>query len=957
MKAIINNSTCMIVSRERLTRGTVGKTMEAEFSADWEGLAITATFEAGDEKRDKVYTGEPIVIPHEVLTTAGVSVMLGFQGALPDGTIVKRTEKEWLNNVSETLDPAGVPSSEPTPDVVAQIQQAAANAEALARSVREDADLGKFQGTAGQKGDKGNTGPAGRDGKSAYAYAVEGGYTGTEAEFAAKLAAEIPVVDATLTQSGQAADAKAVGDKINSLSEEIVTTSESKVAAHNAGTDTHSDIRLLIQGLTDRLNALADSDDTTLDQLSEVVAYIKSNRSLIEAITTSKVSVADIVDNLTTNVSNKPLSAAQGVVIKTLIDALRNDKLDAAELTNAVNTALAQAKASGEFDGADGKSAYQYAVEGGYTGTKEKFAAKLAEENPDLTDTEIITAPGYTNQISISTDTDGSIYNGVGYKSGYYLGSTGSETAGGNTLITGFIPVVKGDVIRIKDAKIDDTLMIALYPASKSPSSNIGKTIANIKSNAIYGSITVSGDEIVWDTSTIGYHFWSDIAYMRATIWSADAIITVNEEITETVTEKKVLKPDIKVKQGNLDFSIMSPMLSGKNVVFFGDSIFGLTRDSTSVAAYTSQFTGATVFNVGFGGCRMAVHPTSGYAAFSMWALADAVSSGSFTAQEEQAASGEDYFSKQLALLKSIDFSDVDMIVIHYGTNDFTGNVNIDNESDDDDTATLCGALRYSLRKIQTAYPEIRIFVSLPIYRKWNDTGAETYTNSSGNKLWDFCSALAGVADEFNCPIINGYKALGVNSTNNSAFSADGTHLNDHGRKVFGVYIGGCLIAPSGSEALTVEIPQGGGGLSDYELIDTLDWSTEELAQLCAGKEYSFEEIHDVLLVYTGLANDTTTVSGLNVVVNNIVLTSSAEPVSGKSGMPMNGYVFLHSMPGIGLFSLKSPGAIASNNYGTTNANIAYNLHPVTGKITKFKIYNMAMGYCTNTGILKIYVR
>ena len=32
-------------------------------------------------------------------------------------------------------------------------------------------------------------------GKSAYAYAVEGGYTGTEAEFAAKLAAEIPSDD------------------------------------------------------------------------------------------------------------------------------------------------------------------------------------------------------------------------------------------------------------------------------------------------------------------------------------------------------------------------------------------------------------------------------------------------------------------------------------------------------------------------------------------------------------------------------------------------------------------------------------------------------------------------------------------------------------------------------------------------------------------------------------------
>ena len=99
-------------------------------------------------------------------------------------------------------------------------------------------------------------------------------------------------------------------------------TAEAKVAAHNTRPDTHRDIRLLISGLTDRLNALADSDDTTLDQLSEVVAYIKSNRTLIEAITTDKVSVSDVIDNLTSNVSNKPLSAAQGVALKGLIDAI-----------------------------------------------------------------------------------------------------------------------------------------------------------------------------------------------------------------------------------------------------------------------------------------------------------------------------------------------------------------------------------------------------------------------------------------------------------------------------------------------------------------------------------------------------------------------------------------------------------------------------------------------------------
>lgn len=100
-------------------------------------------------------------------------------------------------------------------------------------------------------------------------------------------------------------------------------TAEEKVSGHNTNTEAHNDIRLLIEGLNTRLNALADSDDTTLDQMSELVAYIKSNRELIEGVTTDKVNVTDIIDNLTTNVANKPLSAAQGVALKGLIDALQ----------------------------------------------------------------------------------------------------------------------------------------------------------------------------------------------------------------------------------------------------------------------------------------------------------------------------------------------------------------------------------------------------------------------------------------------------------------------------------------------------------------------------------------------------------------------------------------------------------------------------------------------------------
>ena len=53
------------------------------------------------------------------------------------------------------------------------------------------------------------------------------------------------------------------------------------------------------------------------------------------------------------------------------------------DVGTAVNEALTAAKASGEFDGADGKSAYSYAQDGGYTGTEAEFAAKLAAESID----------------------------------------------------------------------------------------------------------------------------------------------------------------------------------------------------------------------------------------------------------------------------------------------------------------------------------------------------------------------------------------------------------------------------------------------------------------------------------------------------------------------------------------------------------------------------------------------
>ncbi len=143
-------------------------------------------------------------------------------------------------------------------------------------------------------------------------------------------------------------------------------TAEDTVGDHNTAVNAHTDIRALIANLKQRLDSLMDCDDTTLDQLSEIVTYIKNNKSIIDSIAIDKLSATDVINNLVTNATNKPLSAAQGVALKKLVDEIsvptKVSQLtnDSGYLTNqSVGDVLATAKESGEFDGVGVANIYQ----------------------------------------------------------------------------------------------------------------------------------------------------------------------------------------------------------------------------------------------------------------------------------------------------------------------------------------------------------------------------------------------------------------------------------------------------------------------------------------------------------------------------------------------------------------------------------------------------------------------
>lgn len=128
--------------------------------------------------------------------------------------------------------------------------------------------------------------------------------------------------------------------------------------------------------------------------------------------------------------------------------------------------------------------------------------------------------PLFKDWLPLSIDTDGSIYNGTGFKTGVKLDSSGNVATASGCVITGFIPVKPGDTVRM---------------------SNISKGV----SNGFYqytSDFTKVGSVYYWDNFTdegngvysrVVQSNLASIAYIRiCTGITSETAISVNEEIS-----------------------------------------------------------------------------------------------------------------------------------------------------------------------------------------------------------------------------------------------------------------------------------------------------------------------------------------------------------------------------------------------------------------------------------------
>lgn len=133
----------------------------------------------------------------------------------------------------------------------------------------------------------------------------------------AKASSTTPKANGTAS-AGSETSSFARGDHVHPLQTSVATaTKATQDASGNVITTTYATKDELGSVSSDyntfktNVNTLLDSDDTTLDQMSEVVAYIKNNKGLIDGITTSK---QNTITGAATTITSSNLTADKAVI-------------------------------------------------------------------------------------------------------------------------------------------------------------------------------------------------------------------------------------------------------------------------------------------------------------------------------------------------------------------------------------------------------------------------------------------------------------------------------------------------------------------------------------------------------------------------------------------------------------------------------------------------------------------
>lgn len=213
------------------------------------------------------------------------------------------------------------------------------------------------------------------------------------------------------------------------------------------------------------------------------------------------------------------------------------------------------------------------------------------------------------------------------------------------------------------------------------------------------------------------------------------------------------------------------PDLSGKRLVFFGDSVIGNFTDSASIPGVVAGLSGAAVYNCGYGGNTATESPG---APIALPGIAKAFAQGDLSAlpREAQVYQG---VSSYLSDPSSDPYDENLCFVINYGLNDYFQGLTVSSEEDPMDTATYCGAIRTAVDTLKTSFPNAQIILCTPSYCRYYEFGTEPQ-GAGRYVLTDYVDSVLSLSEELPVDVLDTYHSLGVDSGNWEQYLPDQVH-------------------------------------------------------------------------------------------------------------------------------------------------------------------------------------
>ena len=167
----------------------------------------------------------------------------------------------------------------------------------------------------------------------------------------------------------------------------------------------------------------------------------------------------------------------------------------------------------------------------------------------------------------------------------------------------------------------------------------------------------------------------------------------------------------------------------------------------------------------------------------SLYPVVSAICSGDFSIVETIASATGETEVATVEMLKSLDYSKVDMLLIMYDLSDYISQRPLFNPDSNYDLTTWGGALYTSLELIEENYPHIRtVVLSMPAGGKTVDGSyVDGDQDNLGNgTLPDYLNISVSVAIDHGVSFMDNYYGV-INADNKDEFLADEYHLNEKG--------------------------------------------------------------------------------------------------------------------------------------------------------------------------------